>query len=270
MSIEGKIGFIGGGQMGEALIRGLLQAQAVTADRLLVMEPDVVRRHLLEEEYGVMASDDPGFVWSACQTVILAVKPQIMADVLRSNRELITADHLLISIAAGITLAFLEEHTPSSCRIIRVMPNSPALVLEAASAISGGPCATAADMNTAAAIFNAIGKTVMLEERYLDAVTGLSGSGPAYVFTFLEALIDAGLRVGLSRPVAETLVLQTVLGSTKMAMASNEHPAKLRAMVTSPGGTTIAGLHALESAGFNGIIMDAVEAATKRSMELGK
>ncbi len=125
-------------------------------------------------------------------------------------------------------------------------------------------------MDTALAIFNSIGKSVVLDEKYFDAVTGLSGSGPAYVFTFIEALIDAGLKVGLNRADAELLVMQTVLGSVKLVMSSNEHPAQLRAMVTSPGGTTIAGLHELEAAGFNGIIMDAVEAATVRSRELGK
>jgi pyrroline-5-carboxylate reductase len=142
-------------------------------------------------------------------------------------------------------------------------------VLEAASALSAGRCATPDDIATATAIFDAIGQTVLVDESLLDAVTGLSGSGPAYVFTFIEALIDAGLRVGLSRPVAETLVKQTVLGATKLAMTTSDHPAQLRAMVTSPGGTTIAGLHELESAGFTGIIMSAVEAATKRSAELG-
>ena len=150
------------------------------------------------------------------------------------------------------------------------MPNTPAFVLEAASALSAGPRATQNDMDAAVAIFNSIGKSIVLDEKYFDAVTGLSGSGPAYVFSFIEALIDAGLKVGLNRADAELLVMQTVLGSVKLAMASNEHPAQLRAMVTSPGGTTIAGLHELEAAGFSGIIMDAVEAATERSKELGK
>ena len=150
------------------------------------------------------------------------------------------------------------------------MPNTPAFVLEAATALSQGPRATREDMDTAVTIFNSIGKSIILDEKYFDAVTGLSGSGPAYVFTFIEALIDAGLKVGLNRSDAELLVLQTVLGSVKLAMNSKQHPAQLRAMVTSPGGTTIAGLHELEAAGFNGIIMDAVEAATERSKELGK
>jgi pyrroline-5-carboxylate reductase len=150
------------------------------------------------------------------------------------------------------------------------MPNTPAFVLEAVSALSAGPRTTQEDMDIAVTIFDSIGKTVILDEKYFDAVTGLSGSGPAYVFTFIEALIDGGLKVGLNRPDAELLAMQTVLGSVKLAMSSKEHPAQLRAMVTSPGGTTIAGLHELETAGFNGIIMDAIEAATERSKELGK
>ena len=270
MNISKNIGFIGGGRMGEAIIKGILQANLVNADQILVMEPDRERRTLLSEQYGIAVYDQLEAVWSDCGIVLLAVKPQIMGQVLAENKKMISKDHLLISIAAGITLAFLEQHTPKRSRIIRVMPNTPALVLEAASALSGGINATGNDMEQATSIFEAIGKVVVVEEPLLDAVTGLSGSGPAYVFTFLEALIDAGLRVGLSRPVAETLVYQTVLGSTKLAMTSGEHPAQLRAMVTSPGGTTIAGLHELESAGFNGIIMDAVEAATRRSLELGK
>jgi len=269
MKIEGKIGFIGGGQMGEAMIRGILQAKLVTADQILVMDPADSRRADLSAQYSVGVHDQAAPIWSECVIIILAVKPQIMEKVLEDNREMIAETQLLISIAAGITLSFLEQHTPANSRIIRVMPNTPALVLEAASALSAGSCATPDDIATATAIFDAIGRTVLVDECHLDAVTGLSGSGPAYVFTFIEALIDAGLRVGLSRPVAEILVKQTVLGATKLAMASSDHPAQLRAMVTSPGGTTIAGLHELESAGFTGIIMSAVEAATKRSAELG-
>lgn len=270
MNIAKKIGFIGGGRMGEALIRGILQANLVNADQILVMEPESSRRSWLTEQYGIAVYAQPEAVWSDCAIILLAVKPQIMGRVLAENKKMMRKKHLLISIAAGITITFIEQHTPKGCRIIRVMPNTPALVLEAASALSSGRHTTKNDMEQATAIFEAIGKVVMVEEHLLDAVTGLSGSGPAYVFTFLEALIDAGLRVGLSRPVAETLVYQTVLGATKLAITSGEHPAQLRAMVTSPGGTTIAGLHELESAGFNGILMDAVEAATKRSVELGK
>ncbi len=273
MALHGKLGFIGGGRMGEALMQGLLKSGIIGAENILVADPVADRRNYLADTYGVNTYDssDAEHIWSDCATVILAVKPQIMQEVLQAAKDSINESHLLISIAAGIQSAFIDANLSGcNCRIIRVMPNTPAFILEAASALSQGPRATRADMDTAVTIFNAIGTCVVLEEKYFDAVTGLSGSGPAYVFTFIEALIDAGLKVGLNRSDAELLVLQTVLGSVKLAMHSKEHPAQLRAMVTSPGGTTIAGLHELEAAGFNGIIMDAVEAATERSKELGK
>lgn len=273
MALKGKLGFIGGGRMGEALIQGILKSGVTAAADIMVSDPVVERREYLTATYGVKTFDSSEAVqvWNGCQTVILAVKPQIMQDVLQAAKNKINDSHLVISIAAGIQSAFIDANLAGcNCRIIRVMPNTPAFVLEAASALSQGPRATREDMETAVALFDSIGKSVILDEKYFDAVTGLSGSGPAYVFTFLEALIDAGLKVGLNRTDAELLVLQTVLGSVKLAIDSKEHPAKLRAMVTSPGGTTIAGLHELEAAGFNGIIMDAVEAATKRSRELGQ
>jgi pyrroline-5-carboxylate reductase len=273
MELQGNIGFIGGGRMGEALIQGLIKSGIIAADNISVSEPDAGRRQHLAEIYGIKVfnTEETSQVLSGSDTIILAVKPQIMEKVLKPFREKISGSHLLISIAAGIQLSFIDAILgDSGCRIIRVMPNTPALVLEAASALSLGPRATSDDMKTAVSIFNSIGKTVVVDEKDLDGVTGLSGSGPAYVFTFIEALIDAGLKVGLSRSDAETLVLQTVLGSVKLVIDSDEHPAQLRAMVTSPGGTTIAGLHELEAAGFSGIIMDAVEAATERSKELGK
>ncbi len=271
MNLPGKLGFIGGGKMGEALIKGAIMANIIKADQIAVMDTDTDRRDYLAETYRISCYSAIGPIWSECNVIILAVKPQVVDKVLTASKKTATAGHLLISIAAGVKLATLEKIlTDQQCRIIRVMPNTPALVLEAASALSRGTLATADDMATAAAIFDAIGKTVVLDECYLDAVTGLSGSGPAYVFSFIEALIDAGLKVGLDRSVAETLALQTILGSVKLAMHTKDHPAQLRAMVTSPGGTTIAGLHELEAAGFEGIIMDAVEAATQRSIELGK
>jgi pyrroline-5-carboxylate reductase len=273
MALLGKLGFIGGGRMGEALIQGILKSGIIAAEDIGVIDPVAKRREYLADTYGVITYDSNADerIWSDCATVILAVKPQVMKDVLLDAKDRINDSHLLISIAAGIESSFIETKLAgTNCRIIRVMPNTPAFILEAASALSQGPRATQEDMVTAVTIFNSIGKSIILDEKYFDAVTGLSGSGPAYVFTFIEALIDAGLKVGLNRSDAELLVMQTVLGSVKLAMHSKEHPAQLRAMVTSPGGTTIAGLHELEAAGFNGIIMDAVEAATERSKELGK
>lgn len=265
------IGFIGGGQMGEALVKGLLQAGLYQAQSIRVAEPDEQRREILKKSYNIEVCESASPVWSSCPTVILAVKPQIMPQVLASCKQDIKDSHLIITIAAGLPLSAYEAMLESThYKIIRVMPNTPALILEAASAICGNSRINDDDLKTAQSIFSAVGKTVVLEERYLDAVTGLSGSGPAYVFTFIDALIDAGLKTGLPRDVAETLAVQTVLGSAKLMQQTKDHPAVLRAKVTSPGGTTIAGLSVLEKEGFRGIIMDAVETATRRSAELGR
>ncbi|MBU0665497.1 MAG: pyrroline-5-carboxylate reductase [Proteobacteria bacterium] len=266
-----KIGFIGGGQMGEALIRGIIQSGLYAAEDILIAEPDGARRNYLNETYQVQPFDTGVPIWKSCATVILAVKPQVMGSLLTASKELITTEHLIISIAAGLPISFYESHlSDRQCKIIRVMPNTPALVLESASALSGNINVTPKEMDFAKSLFDAVGVAIILNEQYLDAVTGLSGSGPAYVFTFIEGMIDAGIKTGLARPIAETLAIQTVLGSVKLMQESGKHPAVLRAMVTSPGGTTIAAQHVMEKAGFKGIIMDAIEAATNRSIELGK
>jgi pyrroline-5-carboxylate reductase len=257
--------------MGEALIKGILQSGLYGKEDIIVAEPEAKRRDYLATTHAIRTQDNSLSLWSQCDTVILAVKPQIMEALLKASRDHIGDHHLLITIAAGLPLSFYSDCLGSkSRRIVRVMPNTPALVLAGASAISGNDNATAADLEQTKAIFNAVGKALVVDESYLDAVTGLSGSGPAYVFTFIEALIDAGIKCGLPRTVAETLTLQTVIGSARLLQESGEHPAALRAKVTSPGGTTISALHVLEKAGFTGIVMDAVEAAAKRSIELGK
>ncbi len=270
MAVDEKICFIGGGRMAEALIKGIIQAGIIPANHISVVDPDPARRHVLADLFNVSALEDADTVWEECKIIILAVKPQIIPEVLEDYRNQVNKSHLIISIAAGVPLAVLEgKLAGSGARIIRVMPNTPAIVLEGASALSPSARATDEDVELAKMIFDAVGKCVVLNENNLDAVTGLSGSGPAYVFSFIEALVDAGIKEGLTKPVAETLVLQTIVGSVKLAMESGEHPAQLRAMVTSPGGTTIAGLHELERAGFQGIVMDAVGKATERSRELG-
>jgi pyrroline-5-carboxylate reductase len=269
MKLQGKIGFLGGGRMAEALIKGILHAGLTESSQIIAVDPDKDRRQFLDESFAISTGKLHSML-SDCAIVILAVKPQIMGRLLEECAEWLTGKHLVISIAAGIPIPFIEGRLAAGCRVIRVMPNTPALVLQGASALSGGANATSDDMETAIQIFSAIGKSIVLPENYLDAVTGLSGSGPAYVFQFIDALVDGGVKVGLSRQDAETLVLQTVLGSVKLAMETGKHPALLTAMVTSPGGTTIAGLHELEKAGFKEGIMTAVEAATRRSEELGK
>ena len=265
------IGFIGGGQMGEALIRGIIQSGLYNADSIFVAEPNSERCDYMTSTYTINGFDNSDPLWEKCDTIVLSVKPQIMGIVLAAAKALTTPRHLIISIAAGLPISFYEKGLErDDCRIIRVMPNTPALVLEGASGISGNKNASRADLEYCEDLFNRIGKAVILDESALDAVTGLSGSGPAYVFTFADVMIDAGIKAGLPRPTAETLALQTILGSVKLLMESGKHPAELRAMVTSPGGTTIAAQHVLERAGMKGIIMDAVEAAVNRSKELGQ
>lgn len=270
MEITGKIGFLGGGRMAEALIKGIIQAGLFVPVQIVAVDPVEERRHLLAELYEINVVDNSSAM-ADCEIVVLAVKPQVLPNLLRANQSNFNNKQLVISIAAGVSLSVLESSLAGcDCRVIRVMPNTPALIMEGASALCRGTLADDNDLKIASAIFDAVGKSVVLGEAEMDAVTGLSGSGPAYVFSFIEAMIDGGIKVGLGRDVAEALALQTVLGSVKLAMDSGKHPAELRAMVTSPGGTTIAGLHEMEKAGFQGVIMDAIEAATRRSRELGE
>lgn len=268
---EDKIGFIGGGQMAEALIKGMIAAKLYTSDDIYLIEPNSVRREHMEQKYNVHCFDSAELFWQSCEIVLLAVKPQVMSAVLESAKPHVTNHHIVISIAAGIPIRFYEESLGSNgFKIIRVMPNTPALVLEGTSAISCNKNVSDKELRMAENIFNAVGISVILDETYLDAATGLSGSGPAYVFTFIEALIDAGIKVGLTRYTAETMAVQTVLGAAKLMQREKKHPAVLRSMVTSPGGTSIAAHHFLEKKGFGGILMDAVEIATNRSKDLGK
>lgn len=264
-----KIGFIGAGNMGDALIRGLLASKLLPAEDLLAYDAAESRLEHLRKVHGVAAAASNRELAAASDVVILCVKPQVVAAVLDEIEQL-PREHLVISICAGITLEQLETRLPMQ-PVIRVMPNTPALVLEGASALAKGMHATVEHLAIARAIFDAVGRTVVVEEHLMDAVTGLSGSGPAYVFTIIEALADAGVNLGLARPQAQELAAQTVLGAAKMVVeGARESPAQLRAMVTSPGGTTIRGLQVLERAGLRGILMDAVEAAAKRSRKLGR
>ncbi len=269
MKLAKKIGFLGGGQMAEALIKGMIQGNLVEPSQLFVIDPVEERCSILNSTYNISASTDTAPIWD-CEIIIIAVKPQIMGMLLENSREYITSKHLCVSIAAGVPLSFMEGKLADGCRVVRVMPNTPALVLEGASALSPGVNVSDEDMADVKMIFDAVGKAVILPEVYLDGVTGLSGSGPAYIFTLIESMVDAGLKVGLPRAEAVALTNQTILGSVKLAIETAKHPGELKAMVTSPGGTTIAGLHELEKAGFKAGIMNCVEAATNRSIELGK
>ena len=263
-----RFGFIGGGNMAEALVRGLL-AGGVAPTAITVSEPVAERSDFLKTRYNIKAAGDNREVISRSDVVILAVKPQVWGNVHPHLADTVSRNVLFITIMAGISTATIEAPFVEKIRVTRVMPNTPALVLEGASAVCAGSHALPGDLPLTRKIFELIGKAYVLDEKLLDAVTGLSGSGPAYVLTFLEALSDAGVKQGLPRDVALGLAAQTVLGTARLLMESREHPAVLREKVTSPGGTTIAGLHAMEQRGFRGAVMDAVEAATLRSMELG-
>jgi pyrroline-5-carboxylate reductase len=265
-----SIGMVGGGQMGEALIKGLLASGLTEAGGITVAEPSPQRREYLENTYHIRSSGSPAELSASSKIIILAIKPQIMEPVLALYREHLAAEQLLISIAAGVTISQMERCLSEKMRIIRVMPNTPALVLAGASAMSGNANASREDMTLCGQIFSAVGTCAEVPESLLDAVTGLSGSGPGYVFTFLEAMIDGGVLSGIPRPLAEQLALQTLYGSAKLALESNEPAAVLKGRVTSPGGTTIAGLQVMERDGLRGTMMAAVKAATDRSKELGK
>lgn len=269
--LQGRtIGFIGAGNMAEAIIRGLLEAKLVTANQIIASDIVEAKRQQIHLRYGIQTVIEGRDVGMKASILMLAVKPQDMEAALKGIAASVDQTKTIISVAAGITIAFIAERLPAKARIIRAMPNAPALVLAGAAGIAKGEYATAEDLQLAEAIFSAVGKAVVVEEKHLDAVTGLSGSGPAYVFLFVEALADAGVKVGLARDVARLLAAQTVLGAAKMVLESGRHPAELKDMVASPGGTTIAGLHALERGGLRGILIEAVEAATIRSRELGR
>jgi pyrroline-5-carboxylate reductase len=270
MSELGKtIGFIGAGNMAEAMIRGLLRGKVFAPERVTASAPREERRRELVEKFAIRATGDNREAARA-DIVVLSVKPQILSKVLDEVAESVDAGALVISIAAGVPVGAIQSRLAAGARVVRAMPNTPALVDAAATAIARGEHALESDLEDAKRIFDAIGITVVLDESQLDAVTGLSGSGPAYVFLILEALSDAGVKVGLSRRTAQLLAAQTLLGSAKLLLETNEHPGRLKDMVTSPGGTAITGLHTLESGGLRTTLMNAVEAATRRSRELGE
>ncbi|HEX2120943.1 MAG TPA: pyrroline-5-carboxylate reductase [Thermoanaerobaculia bacterium] len=269
MTASRTIGFVGAGNMAEAMVRGLLRGRDFAPEQISASGPREERMRELREAYAISATTD-NRVPAGAEIVVLSVKPQILSRVLDEIGGTISADALVISIAAGVPVAAIQARLASGTRVVRAMPNTPALVDAAATAIAGGEHARESDLADAKRIFDAIGLTVILEESQLDAVTGLSGSGPAYVFLILEALSDAGVKVGLSRRTAQLLAAQTLLGSAKLLLETNEHPGRLKDMVTSPGGTAITGLHTLENGGVRTTLMNAVEAATRRSRELGE
>jgi pyrroline-5-carboxylate reductase len=264
------IGFLGAGQMATALARGWLSAGLTSPDRVRSSDPVPHARQSFTAETQVRAGANNVEVVAVSDLLVLAVKPQSMRDLLAEIRPLVTPRHLIVSIAAGITLKQLAEGIGAKSRLIRVMPNTPCLVGASASAYAAGEAATEDDLKLVDRLLNAVGRAYRLPEHLLDAVTGLSGSGPAYVYVMIEALSDGGVRVGLPRDVATALAAQTVLGAARMVLETQQHPGVLKDKVTSPGGTTIAGLHALERGGVRVALIDAVEAATQRAHELSR
>jgi pyrroline-5-carboxylate reductase len=266
-----KLCFLGCGNMGEALVSGLVHSGSAQPADIICTDIREERLEELRGRYGVRTAADNAQAVSQSEIIIYAVKPQLMAEVLKETCDQLDLSKLVISIAAGVPLRAIESLLHKELRLIRVMPNIAASVKESATALSAGKHARKEDIELALAVFNSVGRTVFLRENYLmDAITGLSGSGPAYIFIIVDALADAGVKMGLSRKDAQYLAAQTVLGAAKMLMETGEHPGQLKDRVTSPGGTAIAGIHTLEKGGLRTTLINAVEAATQRSKELGE
>jgi pyrroline-5-carboxylate reductase len=264
-----RLGFLGAGNMSEAIIKGLLHAKVLPPERILASDAKSERLEHLHKLHGIRTTTDNHALMRESDVVVLAVKPQVINKVLTEVGADLRPDQLLVSVAAGVPIDALEARLPAGSRVVRTMPNTPATVQAGATAISAGAHAGEDDLRIARELFEAVGRVVVLDEGLLDAVTGLSGSGPAYVMLIIEALADGGVKVGLHRDTALLLAAQTVFGSARLLLETGEHPGRLKDMVTSPGGTAIAGLHTLESGALRKTLIDAVETASKRAAELG-
>jgi pyrroline-5-carboxylate reductase len=270
MATSLNIGFLGAGKMATALAKGFLQAKILSSRELFAADPVAAAREHFAAETGAGTFATNLETARHATVLILATKPDQAPAALGEIAEAFGPDHLLISIAAGVTLAKLEAALPAGARVIRVMPNTPALVGAGAAGFSLGKNATPADGALAQRLLSAVGLAMQVKESLLDAVTGLSGSGPAYVYQFIEALSDGGVAAGLPRDVATRLAAQTVLGGARMVLETGQHPGALKDQVTSPGGTTIEGLHELEKGKLRATVMSAVRAATEKSKKLGQ
>ncbi|HEX4265262.1 MAG TPA: pyrroline-5-carboxylate reductase [Verrucomicrobiae bacterium] len=270
MASKLTIGFLGAGKMATALAKGFIRAGLVTPKQVIASDVSEAARAAFAKETGSKTAASNPEVAKFAEVLILAVKPDQVAGALSEIRDHFSEKHLLVSIAAGVTLAKLEAGLGTGARVIRVMPNTPALVGSSATGFALGKSAMAADAEIAAKLFSSVGVAFQVKESLLDAVTGLSGSGPAYVYLFIESLSDGGVAAGLPRDVATKLAAQTVLGAAKMVLETGQHPGALKDMVTSPGGTTIEGLHELEKGKMRGTVMSAVRAATDKSKKLGQ
>ena len=267
---EKKIGILGTGNMGEALIDGLIHSRSSVPENIICSDIRKDKLKLIREKYGITTKTNNIDVVKASDIIIYAIKPQIMTNILKETADYLDSSKLIISIAAGVPLSSIESCLNMELRLVRVMPNIAASVKEGASAIASGGHVLKNDLQAAKAVFDSVGKSVIIEESLMDAITGLSGSGPAYIFLIVDALADAGVKMGLSRDDSLFLSSQTVLGAAKLLIDTKEHPGKLKDKVTSPGGTAIAGLHTLEEGGLRTTLINAVEAATHRAKELGE
>ncbi|MDI6892116.1 MAG: pyrroline-5-carboxylate reductase [Actinomycetota bacterium] len=264
-----RLALIGAGQMGEALLKGILQSGALKPDGVVVSDVRKERLAQIKADYGVNIASDNVAAVKGADAILLAVKPQQLDEVLNEIADHLGESQVLISIAAGVSTKHIYDGVKKSLPVIRVMPNSPALVGASISVVSPGKHATREATELAAGIFSSVGEVVQLDEKFQNATTALSGSGPAYFYLFVEALIEAGIKAGLARDVATKLVVETMIGAGTMLKKTGKHPALLKDMVTSPGGTTIAALEVFEEAGFRAGVFRAIEAAMKRAKELG-
>ena len=269
MAAKLTIGFLGAGKMATALAKGVISAGLVKPAQIQASDPVPAALAAFAKDTGSKTAEANVDIAKFANVLVVAVKPGNVPDLLEEIRPVVTAQHLVISIAAGTPIARFENGLPSGTRIIRVMPNTPALVSASATAYALGKTATSADGALAQKIFSAVGLAFQVKEALLDAVTGLSGSGPAYVYLMIEALSDGGVASGLPRDIATKLAAQTVYGSAKMVLETGQHPGALKDMVTSPGGTTLEGLHELEKGKVRGVLISAVRAATEKSRKLG-
>jgi len=266
-----QLGIIGCGQMGEALLRGMLEAKLVAPERVLASDPSKERMKMIVQRYGIgVARDNRAVATGGVDILLLAVKPQVVNELFAELRDAVPDRTLVISIITGVRLVRLESELGKRARVVRAVPNTPVLVGSGMTAVAGGTHVSADDLRAAVDLFKAVGTALVVEERQLNAVTGLSGSGPAYAFVMIEALADGGVKAGLSRDVALQLAARTLLGAAQLLLQTGEHPALLKDRVASPGGTTIAGLRELESGGVRAALINAVEAATRRAAELGQ
>ena len=265
-----KIGVIGTGNMGESLISGLIYARSSVPKNIICSDVRKDKLKSVKDAYGVVTTTSNIDVVKASEIVIYAIKPQIMASILKETAAHLDMSKVIISIAAGVPLAAIESCLNKDLRLIRVMPNIAASVKEGAAAIAPGKHASKGDLKLAKAVFDSVGKSIIIEEEFMDAITGLSGNGPAYIFLIVDALADAGVKMGLSREDALLLATQSVLGAAKLLLETGEHPGKLKDKVTSPGGTAIAALHTIEEGGLRTTLINAVEVGTNRSKELGE